>query len=90
MATTAPANRTWTDATLDAIPDALAALACGLAWKAPDALGFDLLDYAAPLFFIELPLATSSLPTAGAYRVSSRCASEARSDPVAAYCTSAA
>ena len=57
MATPTPANRTWTDATLDAMPDALAALACGLAWKAPTMLGFDLLAYAAPLFFIELPLA---------------------------------
>ena len=52
-----PAPRTWSDAALDATPDALAAIACGLAWKAPDALGADLLVYAAPLFFIELPLA---------------------------------
>ena len=38
-------------------PDALAALACALTWRAPDALGFDLLMATAPLYFIELPLA---------------------------------
>jgi len=44
-------------ATIDALPDALAALACAVAWRAPEALGFDLLIATAPLYFIELPLA---------------------------------
>ena len=60
--------RTWTDACVDALPDLLAALACGIAWRAPQALGFDLLAYAAPLFFIELPLALMFL-FADAWRV---------------------
>ena len=56
--TRAPAaTRTYGDAALDALPDVLAALACAIAWIAPHALGFDLLAYAAPLYFVELPLA---------------------------------
>jgi hypothetical protein len=51
------ASRTYGSAILDALPDALAAAACGIAWAAPRALGFDLLAGAAPLYFIELPLA---------------------------------
>jgi hypothetical protein len=51
------AKRTLREAALDALPDALAALACAIAWIAPAAPGFDLLAYAAPLYFVELPLA---------------------------------
>lgn len=68
MTVITPAPRTWTDAFVDAVPDMLAALACGIAWQAPQALGFDLLAYAAPLFFIELPLAIMFL-FADAWRV---------------------
>jgi hypothetical protein len=42
---------------LDALPDLLAAIACATAWIRPDALGFDLLMWTAPLYFVELPLA---------------------------------
>jgi hypothetical protein len=45
------------DAMTDAFPDALAAIACAVAWKQPDAPGFDLLGIAGLLYFIELPLA---------------------------------
>lgn len=51
------ATRTYGSAALDALPDALAAAACAIAWADPRALGFDLLASAAPLYFIELPLA---------------------------------
>lgn len=61
MAANSPAPRTWIDAAADALPDALAALACAIAWMAPQVFGFDLLTYAAPLFFIELPLAVMFL-----------------------------
>jgi hypothetical protein len=54
---TPAARRTLGEAALDALPDALAALACAIAWASPRALGFDLLAYAAPLYFVELPLA---------------------------------
>lgn len=40
-----------------ALPSLLAAAVCGLAWFDPDYFGFDLLRIAAPLFFLELPLA---------------------------------
>lgn len=40
-----------------ALPGLFAAAACGLAWFDPDYFGFDLLRIAAPLFFLELPLA---------------------------------
>jgi hypothetical protein len=53
--------RTYASASLDALPDALAALACAIAWKSPGAFGPDLLMLAAPLFFIELPLAVMLL-----------------------------
>lgn len=56
-----PVIRTWANASLDALPDALAALACAIAWKSPDVFGWDLLMLAAPLFFIELPLAVMLL-----------------------------
>lgn len=56
-----PLPRTWIDALVDALPDVPAALACAIAWQAPRALGFDLLGYAAPLYFIELPLAAMFL-----------------------------
>ncbi len=53
----APQPRTLADAFADAIPDALAAAACMVAWVNPQAFGnFDLLAYAAPLFCIQLPL----------------------------------
>ncbi len=55
--TAAARPRSWGDAALDAIPSLLAAVACGLAWLDPQMFGFDLLRTAAPLFFIELPLA---------------------------------
>lgn len=51
-------QRTPLDACRDAWPDAVAALACAIAWAQPDALGFDLLATAGLLYFIELPLAT--------------------------------
>jgi hypothetical protein len=64
---TAPAHeppRTLGDAVLDALPDALAAGACLLAWTKPQAFGsFDLIAYAAPLFFIQLPLSIIGLFT---------------------------
>ena len=53
--------RTHGDALREAWPDALAAIACGIAWVRPDALGFDLLATAGLLYFIELPLAIITL-----------------------------
>lgn len=57
MAHAPAARRTLREAALDALPDVLAALACGIAWASPRAPGFDLLSFAAPLYFVELPLA---------------------------------
>lgn len=54
-------NRSYASASLDALPDVLAALTCAVAWKSPTALGPDLLMLAAPLYFIELPLAVMLL-----------------------------
>lgn len=50
-------RRTWAVALMDALPDALALGACLLAWLAPAALRFDLIAWAAPLYFVEFPLA---------------------------------
>jgi hypothetical protein len=53
----APRPRTFGDACIDAVPDALACGACALAWARPQAIpGLDLVGYAAPLFLIQLPL----------------------------------
>jgi hypothetical protein len=49
------------DAFGDAWPDAIAAIACAIAWLRPDAFGFDLLRSAGLLFAIELPLAVITL-----------------------------
>lgn len=50
-------RRSYQQAAIDALPDLLAALACALAWIAPQAPGFDLLMWTAPAYFVELPLA---------------------------------
>jgi hypothetical protein len=50
-------RRTWAVALMDALPDALALGACLLAWLAPTALRIDLVAWAAPLYFVEFPLA---------------------------------
>src|SRR5688572_28981275 len=49
--------RTWGAAAMDALPSFLAAVTCGLAWFDPRFPGIDMLRIAAPLFFLELPLA---------------------------------
>ena len=49
--------RTFGDACLDALPDAIACGACALAWARPQAIpGFDLVGWAAPLFLVQIPL----------------------------------
>jgi hypothetical protein len=50
-------RRTWMVALMDALPDTLALGICLLAWLAPSALRFDLVAWAAPLYFVEFPLA---------------------------------
>lgn len=50
-------RRTWAVALMDALPDTLALGACLLAWLAPAAVRFDLIAWAAPLYFVEFPLA---------------------------------
>jgi hypothetical protein len=50
-------RRRFGEALSDAVPDALATAACALAWIAPDALGFDLLNTTGLLSLVELPLA---------------------------------
>lgn len=50
-------RRTWAVALMDALPDTLALGACLLAWLAPTAVRFDLIAWAAPLYFVEFPLA---------------------------------
>jgi hypothetical protein len=70
MAHAAPASRrTYAQAAFDALPDLGAALACAIAWIAPQALGFDLLMWAAPAYFVEFPLALL-LTFAGVRRMS--------------------
>lgn len=54
-------RRTWSVAALDALPDTLALGACLLAWLAPGAVRFDLIAWAAPLYFVEFPLALLAL-----------------------------
>ncbi len=50
------------DAFRDAVPDVLAAAACGLCWAAPTYFGgLDLIAYAAPLFLLQLPLSIIGL-----------------------------
>lgn len=55
------ARRTWSVAAMDALPDTLALGACLLAWLAPGAVRFDLIAWAAPLYFVEFPLALLAL-----------------------------
>lgn len=57
MSAAPPSRRTYAAAALDALPDFVAAAACAVAWRAPQAFGFDLLMWAAPAYFVELPLA---------------------------------
>jgi hypothetical protein len=60
----APRPRTFGDACLDALPDAIACGACALAWAKPQAIpGFDLVAWAAPLFLLQVPLAFLGLFT---------------------------
>lgn len=55
------ARRTWSVAAMDALPDTLALGACLLAWFAPAAVRIDLIAWAAPLYFVEFPLALLAL-----------------------------
>lgn len=60
----APRPRTFGDACIDALPDALACAACAVAWARPQAIpGVDLLGWAAPLFLIQIPLSLLGLFT---------------------------
>lgn len=52
----APAPRTRRDALFDALPDAIVVAICLLAWTVPRPLGVDLVETAAPVFFVELTL----------------------------------
>ena len=49
--------RTWGAAAFDALPGFLAAVLCALTWIDPRFPGIDMLRIAAPMFFLELPLA---------------------------------
>jgi hypothetical protein len=60
----APHARSFGNACIDAIPDAIACAACALAWAKPQAIpGVDLVGWAAPLFLIQVPLSLLGLYT---------------------------